>query len=112
MLLACFPRGARPSPGDGEGIVAPGQLASHYAPAKPLRLDATAAEEHEYLIGFGPVAGIETLSASGDTTEAAANLFDALHRADASAASAIAVAPIPVEGIGVAINDRLTRAAH
>lgn len=93
-------------------ITAPGQLDSHYAPSKPVRLDAAAAEAGEYLIGFGPVAGIETLSATGDLTEAAANLFDALHRADASDAPAIAVSPIPQTGIGVAINDRLRRAAH
>ncbi len=96
----------------GNKPVAPGQLASHYAPAKPLRLDATEARPGEWLIGFGTIAGDDTLSASGDLTEAAANLFDALHRADASAAPAIAVAPVPASGIGVAINDRLARAAH
>jgi L-threonylcarbamoyladenylate synthase len=93
-------------------ITAPGQLDSHYAPAKPVRLHATEARDGEYLIGFGPVPGAETLSAGGDLAEAAANLFDALHRADVSAAPAIAVAPIPETGIGVAINDRLRRAAH
>jgi L-threonylcarbamoyladenylate synthase len=96
---------------DGK-ITAPGQLDSHYAPSKPVRLNATDAKDGEYLIGFGTVAGAETLSAAGDLAEAAANLFDALHRADASAAPAIAVAPIPASGIGVAINDRLRRAAH
>lgn len=96
---------------DGK-ITAPGQLASHYAPSKPVRLNATEAKDGTYLIGFGAVAGVETLSAGGDLAEAAANLFDALHRADASAAPAIAVAPIPESGIGVAINDRLRRAAH
>ena len=99
----------RPSP---ENIVAPGQLASHYAPSKPLRLDAIAAREGEWLIGFGAVRGDNNLSAAGDLTEAAANLFDALHRADAATATAIAVAPIPATGIGEAINDRLARAAH
>ena len=94
-----------------EGVVSPGQLASHYAPSKPLRLDATEAK-NEWLIGFGEVAGDETLSASGDLTEAAANLFDALHRADAGRAVKIAVAPIPETGVGAAINDRLRRAAH
>jgi L-threonylcarbamoyladenylate synthase len=93
-------------------VVAPGQLDSHYAPSKPVRLQATEARDGEWLIGFGPVAGDDTLSASGDLTEAAANLFDALHRADAAPASAIAVAPIPETGIGIAINDRLRRAAH
>ncbi|NIJ21906.1 L-threonylcarbamoyladenylate synthase [Sphingomonas naasensis] len=100
----------RPSP--EHAIVAPGQLASHYAPGKPLRLNAGEREAGEWLIGFGDVAGDDTLSIRGDLTEAAANLFDALHRADASAAKAIAVAPVPALGIGIAINDRLRRAAH
>jgi L-threonylcarbamoyladenylate synthase len=97
--------------GAGEAIEAPGQLASHYAPRKPLRLNATEARDGEWLIGFGAVAGDDTLSATGDLTEAAARLFDALHRADASDRTAIAVAPVPEDGIGVAINDRLKRAA-
>jgi L-threonylcarbamoyladenylate synthase len=101
-----------PGPLLSQGIVAPGQLASHYAPGKPLRLDATEAREGEWLIGFGRVAGDDTLSAAGDLPEAAANLFDALHRADVAPAPAIAVAPIPDTGIGVAINDRLRRAAQ
>ena len=96
----------------GGGIVAPGQLASHYAPAKPLRLNAAAATADEWLIGFGAVAGDDTLSRTGDLSEAAANLFDALHRADACRRTRIAVAPVPAKGIGVAINDRLARAAH
>jgi L-threonylcarbamoyladenylate synthase len=95
----------------GEGITAPGQLASHYAPAKRLRLEATRAEAGEWLIGFGRVPGDDTLSAAGDLLEAAANLFAALHRAEASAAPRIAVAPVPEDGIGRAINDRLRRAA-
>jgi L-threonylcarbamoyladenylate synthase len=93
-------------------VQAPGMLERHYAPAKPLRLDATQRLPQEYLIGFGPVAGDATLSASGDLVEAAARLFDLLHQADASAAQAIAVAPIPSEGLGLAIRDRLRRAAH
>lgn len=97
--------------GAGEAIEAPGQLASHYAPCKPLRLNATEAREGEWLIGFGAVAGDDTLSATGDLTEAAARLFDALHRADASDRAAIAVAAVPEDGIGLAINDRLNRAA-
>jgi L-threonylcarbamoyladenylate synthase len=108
----------RPGPVDfglaleaGGGIEAPGQMASHYAPAKPLRLNAVRAEQDEWLIGFGPVEGDATLSAGGDLKEAAANLFDLLHQADASAAQRIAVAPIPNEGFGLAINDRLIRAA-
>lgn len=95
----------------GTGIQAPGQLASHYAPCKPLRMNAQAAEAGEWLIGFGGVAGDETLSASGDLRAAAANLFAALHRAEASDAPCIAVAPVPEEGIGRAITDRLRRAA-
>jgi L-threonylcarbamoyladenylate synthase len=93
-------------------ITAPGQLASHYAPAKPLRLNATEAGQGDWLIGFGAIAGDDTLSASGDLTEAAATLFEALHRADASDRPTIALAPIPATGIGAAINDRIARAAH
>ena len=92
-------------------IEAPGQLPSHYAPAKPLRLDAAEAGEGEWLIGFGPVAGQDNLSARGDLAEAAARLFAALHRADLQPQPRIAVAPVPRHGIGAAINDRLTRAA-
>ncbi|NCU11743.1 MAG: threonylcarbamoyl-AMP synthase [Sphingomonadaceae bacterium] len=92
-------------------IEAPGQLASHYAPGKPVRLGATAAEADEFLIGFGPVAGDATLSASGDPAEAAARLYECLHLAAAASQPRIAVAPIPAEGIGAAINDRLKRAA-
>jgi len=90
---------------------APGQLASHYAPRQPVRLDAARAEADEYLIGFGAVAGDLNLSASGDLGEAAARLFDALHQAEASGKARIAVAPIPEKGLGRAINDRLRRAA-
>ncbi|MDK2767356.1 MAG: threonylcarbamoyl-AMP synthase [Sphingomonas sp.] len=97
--------------GEGDTIEAPGQLASHYAPCKPLRLNATEAQDGEWLIGFGAVTGDDTLSATGDLTQAAARLFDALHRADASDRPAIAVAPVPADGIGLAINDRLKRAA-
>lgn len=92
-------------------IEAPGQLASHYAPDHPLRLNATVRRGDEWLIGFGQVEGDATLSASGDLIEAAARLFAALHEADASGRGAIAVAPIPDEGLGLAINDRLRRAA-
>lgn len=95
----------------GGAVEAPGQLASHYAPGKPLRLDAGRREEGEWLIGFGAVAGDSTLSARGDLVEAAAALFDRLHEADRQAARRIAVAPIPDEGLGAAINDRLRRAA-
>lgn len=95
----------------GGAIEAPGQMASHYAPARPLRLNALAHRGDEWLIGFGAVTGDATLSAKGDPIEAAARLFDALHEADASGRASIAVAPIPEAGIGAAINDRLRRAA-
>jgi L-threonylcarbamoyladenylate synthase len=92
-------------------IEAPGQLASHYAPIKPLRLEATQAAPDEWLIGFGSVSGDATLSATGDLVEAAAALFDRLHEAERQEHPRIAVAPIPERGIGIAINDRLRRAA-
>jgi len=92
-------------------IEAPGQLASHYAPHKPLRLEATEAQDGEYLIGFGPVRGNVTLSETGDPIEAAARLFDLLHQADAAPEPRIAVAPVPGDGIAAAIRDRLRRAA-
>lgn len=95
----------------GSAIEAPGQLASHYAPSKPLRLEATGAERDEFLIGFGHVAGESSLSPSGDLIEAASRLFDLLHRADASPKPRIAIAPVPAHGLGIAINDRLKRAA-
>ncbi len=110
--------GPRPSPGrdmakaGARRITAPGQLSTHYAPSKPLRLDALAAHSDEWLIGFGAIPGDDTLSATGDLTEAAARLFDALHHADAGPQPRIAVAPVPEDGLGAAINDRLRRAAH
>ena len=106
-----FVAGTPPMSSADPTIEAPGQLASHYAPSKPLRLDAHSAGPGEWLIGFGAVAGDENLSATGDLAQAAARLFDALHTADASGCEAIAVAPIPKTGIGEAINDRLARAA-
>ncbi|MFM9977267.1 MAG: L-threonylcarbamoyladenylate synthase [Sphingomonadaceae bacterium] len=93
-------------------IEAPGQLAAHYAPSKPLRLDATEALPGEWLIGFGSVAGHVSLSTTGNPCEAAANLFARLHEADASACARIAIAPVPDTGLGIAINDRLRRAAR
>src|SRR5437868_6011659 len=95
----------------GGKIEAPGQLASHYAPSKPLRLNASSGGPDEYLIGFGEVTADANLSRSGDLVEAAARLFDLLHEADASAKPRIAVAPVPNEGLGAAIIDRLRRAA-
>jgi L-threonylcarbamoyladenylate synthase len=92
-------------------IEAPGQLASHYAPSKPLRLNAAEATQDEFMIGFGKAGGDVNLSANGDPVVAAARLFELLHVADASVKPRIAVAPIPDEGLGAAINDRLRRAA-
>ena len=95
----------------GGRIEAPGQLASHYAPSKPLRLDAREAGPDEFLIGFGDIAGQSNLSPSADLKQAAARLFDLLHAADQSDKARIAVAPVPERGLGAAINDRLRRAA-
>ncbi len=92
-------------------VEAPGQLASHYAPGKPLRLNAREAVPGEFHIGFGAIAGDVNLSARGELAEAAAQLYAALHAAAAADAPRIAVAPIPDEDIGAAINDRLRRAA-
>jgi hypothetical protein len=75
-------------------------------------LNATKAAPDEWLIGFGDVGGDVMLSTSGNLVEAAAKLFDLLHAADANVSTRIAIAPIPLEGIGEAINDRLRRAAH
>lgn len=93
------------------GIEAPGQLARHYAPGKPMRLDARKAAADEFLIGYGDVAGDVMLSGPADLSEAARNLYACLHLAAASPKSRIAVAPVPDEGVGRAINDRLRRAA-
>lgn len=91
--------------------VAPGQLASHYAPKGQVRLNATKRHKGEVLLGFGAVDADLNLSPSGDLTEAAARLFDCLHQLDRMGATAIAVSPIPDHGLGRAINDRLSRAA-
>lgn len=100
-------------------LLAPGLLASHYAPAAALRLAAAGAGADEGFLAFGPVpeaarraAHILNLSPSGDLTEAAANLFGHLRALDARGIGMIAVAPVPDEGLGEAINDRLRRAAH
>ncbi len=92
-------------------IEAPGQTERHYAPSKPMRLDATDANAGEWLIGFGTVPGQSTLSRTGDLVEAAANLFAQIHEADLSDRSSIAIAAVPRQGLGLAINDRLSRAA-
>lgn len=110
--IACVLGDVGADAGSPHAPTAPGQLLSHYAPAKPLRLDATEAQANEWLIGFGPVVGDDNLSASGDLVEAASRLFDALHRADAGERPRLAVAPVPEHGLGVAINDRLRRAAY
>jgi L-threonylcarbamoyladenylate synthase len=90
----------------------PGQMESHYAPNAYLRLDATTPHKGESYLGFGPHDhGPYTLSVRGDVVEAAANLFRMLHELDGLGVKAIAVAPIPHEGLGEAINDRLRRAA-
>jgi L-threonylcarbamoyladenylate synthase len=99
--------------------IAPGQLASHYAPRARLRLDERSVRNGEALLAFGPapVEGTEhaalvlNLSQRGDLVEAAANLFSHLRALDASDAAVIAVMPVPHEGLGEAINDRLRRAA-
>lgn len=93
---------------------APGQLASHYAPGAPVRLDVTRPVVGEVWVGFGPCPGATlTLSESGDLVEAAARLFHILRQADevAGEGGRIAFAPIPDQGLGRAINDRLRRAA-
>ncbi|MDJ0979998.1 MAG: L-threonylcarbamoyladenylate synthase [Kiloniellales bacterium] len=94
----------------------PGQLESHYAPSRPLRLEATSVGPREALLAFGPsapagAAAAVNLSPRGDLTEAAARLFAALHELDRPDLEAIAVMPIPEDGLGRAINDRLRRAA-
>ncbi|MBY6083554.1 L-threonylcarbamoyladenylate synthase [Ruegeria arenilitoris] len=94
----------------GDLLTAPGQLLSHYAPDAPVRLNATERRGDELLLGFGSVDCDRNLSARGDLIEAAANLFAYLHELDGTGRP-IAVSPIPSEGVGAAINDRLRRAA-
>ena len=89
----------------------PGQMESHYAPHAMMRLNAASAVNGEAYLGFGKFAGTHNLSLSGDLVEAAANLFCMLHELDATEPERIAVAPIPMIGLGEAINDRLKRAA-
>jgi L-threonylcarbamoyladenylate synthase len=91
-------------------LTAPGQLLSHYAPDSSVRLNASAPQGEELLLGFGPMECDLNLSPSGDLAEAAANLFGHFHHLDALARP-IAVAPVPLHGLGLAINDRLQRAA-
>jgi L-threonylcarbamoyladenylate synthase len=98
---------------DDDARRSPGRLALHYAPKAPVRLNAQAARPDEVMLGFGPGFADDgfNLSPGGDTREAAANLFAYLRAADRRSPTAIAVAPIPQEGLGEAINDRLRRAA-
>lgn len=96
--------------------LSPGLLASHYAPGKPLRLEATAVAPDEALLAFGPevppgAAATINLSPAGDLREAAARLFEALRALDAGPGRAIAAMTVPAEGLGLAIRDRLSRAA-
>ena len=103
--------GSEPDALTSATIEAPGQLASHYAPGKPMRLNAESASPDEFHIGFGTIAGQTSLSASGDLAEAAARLYACLHLAAGASQPRIAVAPVPDDGIGTALNDRLRRAA-
>jgi len=111
--------GDRAAATNAEPPTAPGMLASHYAPRTPLRLEARRVEPGEALLAFGPTPAegvaravtVLNLSPRGDLVEAAANLFSHLRSLDGAGATAIAVMPIPSEGLGEAINDRLARAA-
>lgn len=101
-----------PAGPDDTSPIAPGQMTSHYAPRAGVRLNATTARDGEVLVGFGPTPGADiNLSPTGDLAEAAARLFAVLHDLDQGKWDSIAVAPIPQEGVGLAINDRLNRAA-
>ncbi len=96
----------------GVTVVSPGMLESHYAPGLPLRMNAKKAEAGEALLGFGPAPDATlNLSETGNLREAAANLFAHLRSLDRPDFAAIAVMPIPEQGLGRAINDRLRRAA-
>ncbi|MEL6688246.1 MAG: L-threonylcarbamoyladenylate synthase [Pseudomonadota bacterium] len=92
-------------------LASPGMLARHYAPEASLRLNATECEVDEILIGFGPEYSAPNLSATGDLKEAARNLYQMLRKFDGPDRK-LAVAPIPEDGLGAAINDRLRRAAR
>jgi len=113
------PAAAAQSTDEEAAPLAPGQLASHYAPRARLRLDAVSVDAGEALLAFGPAppngvtqaAAALNLSPRGDLIEAAANLFSHLRALDACGATTIAVMPVPHEGLGEAINDRLQRAA-
>jgi L-threonylcarbamoyladenylate synthase len=110
---------ATPRVAEGEAPLAPGMLASHYAPKSLVRLNAVTVNRGEALLGFGPVpeelaasaAAVLNLSECGDLIEAAANLFSHLRTLDEAGPRTIAVMPVPAQGLGEAINDRLARAA-
>jgi len=109
--------GVKFSEANESDIKSPGQLLSHYSPSIPIRLNATSVDVNEALISFGDnhIAGAKhtvNLSLSGDLVEAAANLFKVMHHLDSSCYSGIAVVKIPDEKIGLAINDKLRRAAY
>ncbi len=101
---------------DGQNPTAPGQLKSHYAPKSKIRLNAKTIYPGEALLAFGSLYPkdaqiIRNLSPKGILREAAANLFSMLHELDETDCKTIAVSPIPAKGLGIAINDRLSRAA-
>lgn len=98
---------------DQDAPMSPGQLKSHYAPHLPLRMNALEAFDGEALLGFGPAPNaVLNLSSSEDLKEAAANLFSMIRQLDTPKYTGIAVMPIPMEGLGFAINDRLKRASY
>ena len=99
------------APQDGAPLASPGMLKSHYAPDAAVRLNATSREPGELMLGFGDTPGDLNLSEAGDLAEAATRLFSALRALDSRHPARIAVAPIPEQGLGEAINDRLRRAA-
>jgi len=102
-------------PDNTSDIKSPGMLSRHYAPKMPMRLNVTSALEKEQLLAFGqnaPDNAVLNLSIKGDLVEAAANLFAMMHELDHHTDKSIAVMPIPNNGLGIAINDRLMRAAH
>ena len=91
----------------------PGQMLKHYAPSHSMRINALSPEADEFFIGFGEIDGHLNLSPSGDLAEAASNLFAYMHKADEqNDYPKIAMAPIPFNGLGLAINDRIKRAAY
>ena len=120
VLEACLDKtlAELPENADRTARLAPGRMLRHYAPRAPLCINGEIPEGAYLFLGFGPEApegAVENLSPSGNLNEAAANLFDCLHRLDARAVAegkAIVVAPVPTGGLGDAINDRLKRAAQ